>query len=99
MTQVKIDSEIEHEYKNQKKYLEKSIAMLKKNLQKDADIHKHENIRIMKENVDLIKEISSLRLEIREDSNKKGSDEKGKGKNEPKEEDIHEEIEQKKKKI
>ena len=55
MTQVKIDSEIEHEYKNQKKYLEKSIAMLKKNLQKDADIHKHENIRIMKENVDLIK--------------------------------------------
>lgn len=55
MNQVKIDSEIEHEYKNQKKYLEKSIAMLKKNLQKDADIHKHENIRIMKENVDLIK--------------------------------------------
>lgn len=39
--------------------------MLKKNLQKDADIHKHENIRIMKENVDLIKEISTLRLEIR----------------------------------
>lgn len=39
--------------------------MLKKNLQKDSDIHKHENIRIMKENVDLIKEISSLRMEIR----------------------------------
>ena len=50
-----MDSEIEQEYKNQKKYLEKSINMLKKNLQKDSDIHKHENIRIMKENVDLIK--------------------------------------------
>ena len=62
MTQVKMDSEIQQEYKNQKKYLEKSINMLKKNLQKDSDIHKHENIRIMKENVDLIKEISSLRM-------------------------------------
>ena len=39
--------------------------MLKKNLQKDDDIHKHENIRIMKENVDLIKAIASLRLEIK----------------------------------
>lgn len=65
MTQVKMDSEIEHEYRNQKNYLEKSIAMLKKNLQKDDDIHKHENIRIMKENVDLIKAIASLRLEIK----------------------------------
>jgi hypothetical protein len=81
MTQVKIDSEIEHEYINQKKYLEKSITMLKKNLQKDADIHKHENIRIMKENVGLIKKISELRLEIRENSNKKGTNEKSKGKN------------------
>lgn len=43
-----MDSEIQNEYKNQKKYLEKSIAMLKKNLQKDSEIHKHENIRIMK---------------------------------------------------
>lgn len=99
MAQAKIDSEIEHEYKNQKKYLEKSIAMLKKNLQKDADIHKHENIRIMKENVDLIKEIGTLRLEIREDSNKTGAEEKNKGKNEPKEEEVKEEIEQKRKKI
>lgn len=73
--------------------------MLKKNLQKDADIHKHENIRIMKENVDLIKEISSLRLEIREESNRKGGEEKAKGKGEPREEDIKEEIQQKKKKI
>lgn len=48
--------------------------MLKKNLQKDSDIHKHENVRIMKENVDLIKEIGRLRLEIKEDNMKKGKD-------------------------
>ena len=47
--------------------------MLKKNLQKDDDIHKHENIRIMKENVDLIKAIATLRLEIKENESKKGS--------------------------
>ena len=41
MVQAKMDSEIEHEYKNQKKYLDKSISMLKKNLQKDSEIHKH----------------------------------------------------------
>ena len=65
--------------------------MLKKNLQKDSEIHKHENIRIMKENVALIKEISSLRLENKEDTNKRGSDDDKKSstfgntnKNEPK---------------
>lgn len=99
MVQAKMDSEIQNEYKNQKKYLEKSIAMLKKNLQKDSEIHKHENIRIMKENVALIKEISSLRLEIREDNNKRGSDDDkksltatGSNKNEPKEEELKAEI-------
>ena len=81
MVQAKMDSEIEHEYKNQKKYLQKSISMLKKNLQKDSEIHKHENIRIMKQNVALIKQISSLRLEIREDNNKRGSEDDKKSKN------------------
>lgn len=57
--------------------------MLKKNLQKDSQIHKHENIRIMKENVDLIKEISSLRLEIKEQGIKKAPEEEKKNKNEP----------------
>ena len=55
--------------------------MLKKNLQKDSEIHKHQNIRIMKENVDLIKEISSLRLQIKEEGIKKSPDEEKKGKN------------------
>lgn len=37
---VEIDSDIKAEYISQKKYLEKSNAMLKKNLLKDAEIHK-----------------------------------------------------------
>jgi hypothetical protein len=99
MTQVKMDSEIEQEYKNQKKYLEKSINMLKKNLQKDSDIHKHENIRIMKENVDLIKEISSLRLEIKDEGIKKSPEEEKKNKNEPTEDMVRNEIGERKKAI
>ena len=73
--------------------------MLKKNLQKDSDIHKHENIRIMKENVDLIKEISSLRLEIKEEGIKKSPQEEKKSKNEPTEEMVRSEIGQRKKAI
>ena len=53
----------------------------------------------MKENVDLIKEISSLRLEIKEDSSKNGAEEKRKGKNEPKEDEVRDEIDQKIRKI
>lgn len=99
MTQVKMDSEIEQEYRNQKKYLEKSIGMLKKNLQTDSDIHKHENIRIMMENVDLIKEISSLRLEIKEEDIKKSPDEEKKKKNEPTEEMVRTEVTDKRRAI
>lgn len=99
MTQVKMDSEIEQEYRNQKKYLEKSIGMLKKNLEKHSDIHKHENIRIMMENVDLIKEISSLRLEIKEEDIKKSPDEEKKKKNEPTEEMVRTEVTDKRRAI
>ena len=73
--------------------------MLKKNLQKDSDIHKHENIRIMKENVDLIKEISSLRLEIREEGIKKNPDQEKKNKNEPSEDMIRNEVAEKRRAI
>ena len=40
--------------------------MLKKNLQKDNEIHRQDNLRIMRENVDLIREINQLRNEIKE---------------------------------
>lgn len=35
-----VDDEIENEYKNQTKYLEKTVQVLKKNLEKDKHIHK-----------------------------------------------------------
>jgi hypothetical protein len=63
---VEIDKDISAEYMSQKKYLEKSVAMLKKNLAKDDEIHKQDNIRIMRENVELIKEINKLRKQIKE---------------------------------
>lgn len=40
--------------------------MLKKNLEKDKEIHKQDNLRIMKENVNLIREINQLRKKIRD---------------------------------
>lgn len=45
------------EYEHQKKHLEICLAMYAKNLQKDNEIHKTDNNRIMKENVDLIRVI------------------------------------------
>lgn len=63
---VEIDPDIYAEYVSQRKYLEKSVHMLKKNLQKDSEIHKQDNLRIMRENVELIKQINKLRREIRE---------------------------------
>ncbi len=56
-----MEENIEQEYISQKNYLAKSVRMLKKNLLKDNEIHKQDNIRIMRENVELIKEINLLR--------------------------------------
>jgi len=53
--QQKVDNDIKKEYRNQINYLKKSVSMLKKNLQKDFDIHRKDNQRIMRENVELIK--------------------------------------------
>jgi len=75
---IEVDEDIEAEYKSQKKYLEKSVVMLKKNLQKDNDIHKSDNIRIMRDNVALIQEITKLRKQIKEIRiTQKGSSDKG----------------------
>lgn len=53
----------------------------------------------MKENVDLIKEISSLRLEIKEEGIKKAPEEEKKNKNEPTEDMIRSEIAERKRAI
>ena len=63
-----INNDIFKEYKSQLRYLEKSVNMLKRNLDKDSEIHKEDNMRIMKTNVDLIKEINTLRLKVKEEN-------------------------------
>lgn len=77
MKNVEIDADIKKEYENQKKYLDNSVTSLKKRLEKERQIHKEEHLNIMKQNVELITEIGSLRTQVREfdDSLKKTKNE------------------------
>merc|ERR1712096_576266 len=63
---VELDASIQKEYKNQKKYLEKSVDALNRKLKTDNELHKQENRRIMNENILLIEEINQLRSEKNE---------------------------------
>ncbi|XP_059839968.1 cilia- and flagella-associated protein 57 isoform X2 [Hypanus sabinus] len=60
-----IDLDIQQEFGRQRNHLEKSIATLQKKLLTDAEIHRTDNVRIMQENVALIKEINDLRQELK----------------------------------
>ncbi|XP_062921097.1 cilia- and flagella-associated protein 57 [Mobula hypostoma] len=60
-----IDLDIQQEFGRQRNHLEKSIATLQKKLLTDAEIHRIDNVRIMQENVALIKEINDLRQELK----------------------------------
>ena len=51
---------------NKRKYLENNVNYLRQMLQKDQDVHKQENSRIMKENVMLLQEINVLRKDVHE---------------------------------
>ena len=62
MKEVDVDKQKEH--KMQTRYLEDQIQSLKKKLEKEAERHKQDNMRIMKENVELISQISILRGEV-----------------------------------
>lgn len=63
--QAEADTDIHEEYQRQRYYLEKSVDTLKQKMSKDAKVHKKENIRIVQENVALIREINELRKEIK----------------------------------
>ena len=65
MKNVQLDEDIKTEYENQKKYLNNSVTSIKKRLEKERQIHKAEHLKIMKDNVDLITEISHLRKNVR----------------------------------
>eukprot|EP00842_Homolaphlyctis_polyrhiza_P004220 jgi/Hompol1/479/HPOL_004482-RA len=46
------------------KYLERTVASLRRKVSKDQMLHRSDNVRIMQENVTLIKEINQLRRDI-----------------------------------
>lgn len=60
-----VDADIQKEYARQREHLERSVASLRKKLVKDTEIHRADNVRIMQENVTLIKEINDLRKELK----------------------------------
>merc|ERR1711974_218817 len=60
-----LEVDIEREYNRQREYLERSVASLRKKLNKDSELHRADNIRILQENVSLIREINELRREIK----------------------------------
>ncbi|KAM5149014.1 cilia- and flagella-associated protein 57 [Mantella aurantiaca] len=62
---VGIDADIQREYSRQREHLERSLSTLQKKLVKDTEIHRVDNVRIMQENVTLIKEINELRRELK----------------------------------
>jgi hypothetical protein len=56
-----MDVDIQGEYQRQREYLEKSVDQLKGKFARDVKLHKTDNLKIMQENMTLIKEINELR--------------------------------------
>jgi len=61
-----IEPDIAAEYTRQREYLEKSVESLKRKLNKNMELHRSDNMRMMQENVTLVKEINDLRREIKQ---------------------------------
>ncbi|NXE28155.1 CFA57 protein, partial [Ardeotis kori] len=59
-----VGTDLQREYKRQQEYVEKNLAALKKKMVKDQEIHQTAYMRIVQENVSLIKEINDLRHEL-----------------------------------
>lgn len=53
------------EYVRQRSYLEKTIESLKRKLAADSEAHRADELRIMSQNVTLIRELNELRREIK----------------------------------
>ncbi|XP_051989486.1 cilia- and flagella-associated protein 57 [Xyrauchen texanus] len=62
---VGLDTDSQGENSRQREHFEKIIASLKKQLTRDTNLHQANNVKLMKENVALIKEINDLRQELR----------------------------------
>ncbi|NXN86691.1 CFA57 protein, partial [Bombycilla garrulus] len=59
------DADLQQQYKKQQEYNERNLALLRKKVMKDKEMHHTAYMRIMQENVSLIKEINDLRQELR----------------------------------
>merc|ERR1711871_1346322 len=55
----------QQEFNRQREYLEKSVESLKRKLAKDMELHRADNVRLMREGVVLTAEINQLRRELK----------------------------------
>ncbi|XP_047677974.1 cilia- and flagella-associated protein 57 isoform X2 [Tachysurus fulvidraco] len=62
---VGVDADVQHEYSRQRDHMERNMDSLRKRLAKDIKVHEAKNIKLMKENVSLIKDVNNLRTELR----------------------------------
>jgi len=62
---AEVNPDVSKEYKRQRQYLERSVDVLKRKLGRDMKARKNDNMRVMQENVALIKEINKMRREIK----------------------------------
>ncbi|XP_054141472.1 cilia- and flagella-associated protein 57 [Melozone crissalis] len=59
------DADLQQQYKKQQEYNERNLAVLRKKVMKDKEIQHTAYMRIVQENMSLIKEINDLRQELR----------------------------------
>ncbi|XP_058408127.1 cilia- and flagella-associated protein 57 isoform X4 [Diceros bicornis minor] len=62
---VGLNTDLQQEYARQREHLERNLATLKKKVVKESELHRADYVRIMQENVSLIKEINELRRELK----------------------------------
>jgi WD40 repeat protein len=62
---AEVDHDVNAEYRRQRQFLERSVHVLKRKLTRDGKARRSDNMRVMQENVALIKEINELRGEIK----------------------------------
>ncbi|XP_071420692.1 cilia- and flagella-associated protein 57 isoform X1 [Pithys albifrons albifrons] len=60
-----VDTDLQKQYMKQQEYHERNLAVLKKKMMKDQEMHQAAYMRIVQENVSLIKEINDLRQELK----------------------------------
>ncbi|XP_019854181.1 PREDICTED: cilia- and flagella-associated protein 57 [Amphimedon queenslandica] len=59
------EKDLHKEYARQREHMERTVASLRKKLTKDSEIHRSDTVRVMQENVSLLKEINDLRRELK----------------------------------